>query len=40
MAPGHENRILLYQLYPVLNHLNLFGDSYLSRAKDIMYKLI
>lgn len=40
MAPGHEKRILLYQLYHVLNHLNLFGDSYLSRAKDIMYKLI
>ena len=40
MAPGHEKRILLYQLYHVLNHLNLFGGSYLSRAKDIMYKLI
>jgi fructosamine-3-kinase len=40
MAPGHEKRILLYQLYHVLNHLNLFGGSYLGRAKDIMYRLI
>ena len=40
MAHGHEKRMLLYQLYHVLNHLNLFGGSYLARAKDIMYKLI
>ena len=40
LSAGHEKRILLYQLYHVLNHLNLFGGSYLSRAQDIMYRLI
>jgi protein-ribulosamine 3-kinase len=29
---GYEHRIALYQLYHVLNHLNLFGAGYLNRA--------
>lgn len=28
LAPGHERRIELYQLYHLLNHLNLFGGGY------------
>ncbi len=32
LAPGHEQRNQLYQLYHVLNHLNLFGSGYLGRA--------
>ena len=36
MAPGHEQRLKLYQLYHVLNHLNLFGSSYLGRAKRLL----
>lgn len=28
LSPGHANRILLYQLYPLLAHVNLFGSSY------------
>ena len=39
MAPGHEQRLKLYQLYHVLNHLNLFGSSYLGRAKQLLREL-
>lgn len=40
MSPGYRKRILLYQLYHVLNHLNLFGSSYLGRARDLIRKLL
>ena len=39
MAPGHDRRLKLYQLYHILNHLNLFGRSYLSRALSLMAEL-
>jgi fructosamine-3-kinase len=39
MAPGHDKRLKLYQLYHVLNHLNLFGSSYLGRAKQLLADL-
>ena len=39
LSAGSEQRILLYQLYHVLNHLNLFGGSYLSRALGIIRTL-
>jgi fructosamine-3-kinase len=28
LAPGHRERVDLYQLYPLLVHVNLFGGSY------------
>ncbi|MCG5055126.1 MAG: fructosamine kinase family protein [Myxococcales bacterium] len=28
LARGHEERVALYQLYPLLVHLNLFGSTY------------
>ena len=37
---GHDERLHLYQLYHVLNHLNLFGSAYLSRAIGLMDKLL
>ena len=40
MASGHERRIKLYQLYHILNHLNLFGSSYLRRATALMSDLL
>lgn len=40
MAAGHEQRLKLYQLYHILNHLNLFGRSYLGRAIDLMKWLL
>ncbi len=33
---AYRERQCLYQLYHVLNHLNLFGSSYLGRALDLM----
>ena len=39
LAPGHERRIKLYQLYHILNHLNLFGRSYLGRAVSLLREL-
>ena len=36
MAHGHEKRLKLYQLYHVLNHLNLFGISYLREAEQLV----
>ncbi len=39
LSAGSEQRILLYQLYHVLNHLNLFGGSYLNRALSIIRAL-
>ncbi|MFQ5548072.1 MAG: fructosamine kinase family protein, partial [Woeseia sp.] len=36
MEPGSEDRCRLYQLYHVLNHLNLFGRSYLGRAMQLI----
>lgn len=33
MQPGYERRRDLYNLYHLLNHLNLFGTSYLSSVK-------
>jgi fructosamine-3-kinase len=28
LAPGHAERVPLYQIYPLLVHVNLFGGSY------------
>jgi protein-ribulosamine 3-kinase len=36
---GHEKRLPLYQLYHVLNHLNLFGRGYLGRALSLLQSL-
>ena len=38
--PGHEARADLYNLYHVLNHLNLFGGGYLRQATGIIYRLL
>jgi fructosamine-3-kinase len=40
LLDGHEERQNLYQLYHVLNHLNLFGSGYLGRAIGLMDKLL
>lgn len=31
--PGHQEREVLYNLYHLLNHLNLFGTAYLGQVK-------
>ena len=37
---GHQERQHLYQLYHVLNHLNLFGSGYLGGAIELIRKLL
>jgi fructosamine-3-kinase len=39
LSDGHERRLGLYQLYHVLNHLNLFGRGYLGRAVSLLRDL-
>jgi fructosamine-3-kinase len=33
LAPGADERVALYQLYPLLVHVNLFGDTYVGSVK-------
>ncbi len=40
LAPGSDRRLRLYQLYHVLNHLNLFGRGYLRRAEALLDELL
>lgn len=37
---GYKTRKTLYNLYHILNHLNLFGRSYLYQAKQMISKLL
>ena len=37
--PGFEQRLQAYQLYHYLNHLNLFGGSYLGQVQKIISKM-
>ena len=36
LAHGHEDRLPFYQLYHILNHLNLFGGGYFGQSKRIL----
>ena len=40
LDPGYNTRKSLYNLYHILNHLNLFGGSYLSQAERMMGVLL
>jgi protein-ribulosamine 3-kinase len=40
LDPGFEYRCDLYHLYHVLNHLNLFGESYLRQAITLFDRLL
>jgi protein-ribulosamine 3-kinase len=40
MEPGFANRIELYNLYPLLVHVNLFGGGYLEAIKKILDKYV
>jgi protein-ribulosamine 3-kinase len=39
MEDGYQSRQKLYQLYHVLNHLNLFGSAYLGGAMQLILEL-
>lgn len=36
LASGHQERLPVYQLYHLLNHLNLFGRGYLGQCERIL----
>ena len=40
LDPGYEVRRDLYNLYHVLNHVNLFGAGYLAQAQGLIRKLL
>jgi len=37
---GYKTRKTLYNLYHILNHLNLFGGGYLSQSESMMDQLL
>ncbi len=39
LAPGYNLRRDLYNLYHILNHLNLFGAGYLGQAQNMIDRL-
>lgn len=36
LSPGHQKRYDVYNLYPLLVHLNLFGSGYLGNIRNIL----
>jgi len=40
LEPGAERRVALYNLYHVLNHLNLFGGGYRAQAEATIERLL
>ena len=39
LADGHEDRVSLYQLYPLLVHVNLFGGSYVGAVASAIQRV-
>jgi fructosamine-3-kinase len=40
LAPGAEDRVPLYQLYPLLVHVCLFGGSYVAQVESALRRLV
>jgi fructosamine-3-kinase len=40
LAPGSEQRVALYQLYPLMVHVNLFGGSYVGQVEQLLDRLV
>lgn len=40
LAPGHAERVELYQLYPLLVHVNLFGGSYVNSVERSLARYV
>jgi fructosamine-3-kinase len=38
LAPGHAERLPLYQLYHLMNHFNLFGGGYHGRSRRVLQR--
>jgi fructosamine-3-kinase len=39
LAEGYQQRKILYNLYHILNHFNLFGGSYAAQANQMINQL-
>jgi fructosamine-3-kinase len=39
LAPGHEERVPLYQLYFLMVHVNLFGGSYVASVEHALARV-
>ncbi len=37
---GHQSRVGLYQLYPLLAHVNLFGGSYVASCEQVLQQYL
>jgi fructosamine-3-kinase len=40
LSPGAPERVALYQLYPLLVHVNLFGGSYVASAERSIFRYV
>jgi fructosamine-3-kinase len=40
LSSGYQQRTVLYNLYHILNHFNLFGGSYASQAEQMMKQVL
>jgi fructosamine-3-kinase len=40
LAPGHADRVALYQLYPLLVHVNLFGGGYVASVEAALHRYV
>ena len=40
LAPDHKQRVALYQLYPLLVHVNLFGGGYVGSVESALKRLV
>ncbi len=39
LGDGHRERVSLYQLYPLMVHVNLFGGSYVGSVEAALERL-
>lgn len=39
LAAGHQERVALYQLYPLMVHVNLFGGGYVGQVEAVIQRL-
>lgn len=39
LSPGAEERVPIYQLYPLLVHVNLFGAGYIGSVEDVLRRV-
>jgi fructosamine-3-kinase len=40
LAPGHRERVALYQMYPLLVHVNLFGGQYVGQVERLLSRWV